>query len=115
AYDDGDQVVVDVVRYPERFVDARLDQGGMPTLDRWRIDPVRGTVTETRLDARAQEFPRMDERLTGRPYRYGYTAAATDLNDGLHPGDPETPDLPREAFDDTLIKHDPEGGARGAR
>jgi carotenoid cleavage dioxygenase-like enzyme len=115
AYDDGDQVVVDVVRYPERFVDARLDQGGMPTLDRWRIDPVRGTVTETRLDDRAQEFPRMDERLTGRPYRYGYTVAASDLNDVLHPGDTEMEDLPDEAFDNTLIKQDLAAGTREAR
>ncbi|MFD2353307.1 carotenoid oxygenase family protein [Nonomuraea ferruginea] len=115
AYDDGDQVVVDLVRYPQRFVDARLDLGGTPTLDRWRVDPVAGTFTETRLDDRAQEFPRMDERLTGRPYRYGYTAAARDLIDVVYPDDTELEDLPDEAFDNTLIKHDLAAGTQQAR
>ncbi|MEW1841394.1 carotenoid oxygenase family protein [Nonomuraea angiospora] len=106
AYDDGDEVVVDVVRYPKRFVDARLDLGGLPTLDRWTIDPAAGKVRQTRLDDRPQEFPRMDERRTGRPYRYGYTSAARDLHDVLYPADGELEDLPDQAFDNTLIKHD---------
>ncbi|SEL30170.1 carotenoid oxygenase family protein [Nonomuraea pusilla] len=114
AYDDGDQVVVDVVRYPRRFVDARLDLGGSPTLDRWRIDPRAGTVTETRLDDRPQEFPRMDERLTGRPYRYGYTVTTTDLKD-VFPEEQEMEALPDDAFDNTLIKHDLERGTGEAR
>jgi carotenoid cleavage dioxygenase len=115
AYDDGDDVVVDAVRYPRRFVDARLDAGGLPTLDRWRIDLRSGKVGSTRLDDRAQEFPRMDERLTGRPYRYGYTAATFDLNDVIYPTDTELEDLPDEAFDNTLIKHDLERGTQESR
>ncbi|TMR98121.1 carotenoid oxygenase family protein [Nonomuraea basaltis] len=115
AYDDGDQVVVDVVSYPKRFVDARLDLGGAPTLDRWRIDPGSGKVARTRLDDRAQEFPRMDERRTGRPYRYGYTSATRDLNDILPAEGTELEDLPDEAFDNTLIKHDLERGTQESR
>jgi carotenoid cleavage dioxygenase-like enzyme len=115
AYDDGEEVVVDLVRYPKRFVDARLDLGGTPTLDRWRIDPRAGKVVQTRLDDRAQEFPRMDERLTGRAYRYGYTAATRDLTDVVYPADTELEDLPDEAFDNTLIKHDLEHGTQEKR
>ncbi|WP_327583046.1 carotenoid oxygenase family protein [Nonomuraea sp. NBC_00507] len=115
AYDDGEEVVVDLVRYPKRFVDARLDLGGTPTLDRWRIDPRAGKVVQTRLDDRAQEFPRMDERLTGRAYRYGYTAAARDLTDVIYPADTELEDLPDEAFDNTLIKHDLDHGTQEMR
>ncbi|MGP3915346.1 carotenoid oxygenase family protein [Nonomuraea sp. 10N515B] len=115
AYDDGEEVVVDLVRYPQRFVDARLDLGGTPTLDRWRIDPRTGKVDQTRLDDRAQEFPRMDERLTGRAYRYGYTAATRDLTDVIYPADTELEDLPDEAFDNTLIKHDLEDGTQEKR
>ncbi|WP_214317462.1 carotenoid oxygenase family protein [Nonomuraea sediminis] len=115
AYDDGPDVVVDLVRYPKRFVDARLDLGGAPTLDRWRISPSSGKVVETRLDDRAQEFPRMDERLTGLPYRFGYTAATRDLNDLVFPGDTELEDLPDTAFDNTLIKHDLVNGTQQAR
>jgi carotenoid cleavage dioxygenase-like enzyme len=115
AYDDGDEVVVDLVSYPKRFVDARLHLGGAPTLDRWRIDPHAGKVTRTRLDDRAQEFPRMDERRTGRAYRYGYTAATLDVYEVVHPADTELEDLPDEAFDNTLIKHDLERGTREQR
>lgn len=115
AYDDGDQVVVDVVRYPKRFVDGRLDAGGTPTLDRWRIDLRTGRVTETRLDDRSQEFPRVDERRTGRPYRYGYTAAILDMTEVFYPGDTGLEDMPDEAFDNTLIKHDLERGTQETR
>ncbi|MFF0767851.1 carotenoid oxygenase family protein [Nonomuraea wenchangensis] len=115
AYDDGDEVVVDVIRYPKRFVDARLDAGGAPTLDRWRIDPASGKVSQTRLDDRSQEFPRIDERRTGLPHRYGYTAAARELNDIVSPHDTGLEDLPDEAFDNTLIKHDLVRGTQEAR
>ncbi|NRQ40203.1 carotenoid oxygenase [Nonomuraea sp. NN258] len=106
AYDDGDDVVIDAVRYSRRFVDARLDLGGLPTLDRWRISTATGRVTQSRLDDRPQEFPRINERLVGRPHRFGYTAAAADLIDVVSPGDTGLDDLPDEAFDNTLIKHD---------
>ncbi|MEU4510254.1 carotenoid oxygenase family protein [Nonomuraea wenchangensis] len=115
AYDDGDEVVVDVIRYPKRFVDARLDAGGAPTLDRWRVDPASGKVSQTRLDDRSQEFPRIDERRTGLPHRYGYTAAARELNDIVSPHDTGLEDLPDEAFDNTLIKHDLVRGTQEAR
>lgn len=74
ARDDGDRIVMDVVRHPSMFATSAIGprEAAPPTLDRWVIDPVAGTVTETRLDDRPQEFPRVDERLTGRPHRYGY-------------------------------------------
>lgn len=74
TYDDGDRIVMDVVRHPTMFATSTVGprEPTPPTLDRWVIDPVAGTITETRLDDRPQEFPRIDERLTGRPHRYGY-------------------------------------------
>ncbi|GAA3147835.1 carotenoid oxygenase family protein [Nonomuraea salmonea] len=115
AYEEGDEVVVDVFRYPKRFLDSRLDLGGPPTLDRWRIDLRTGRVSETRLDDRAQEFPRMDERRTGRPYRYGYTAATLDMEERFYPGATDLEDMPDTAFDNTLIKHDLERGTQETR
>ncbi|GLY92532.1 carotenoid oxygenase family protein [Actinoallomurus iriomotensis] len=115
AYEDGDEVVVDVVRYPKRFVEGRLDLGGTPTLDRWRVDLRTGRVAQTRLDDRAQEFPRMDERRTGRPYRFGYTTATLDVENVFYPGDTQLEDMPDEAFDNTLIKHDLERGTHETR
>ena len=67
AYDlpDG-RIVVDVVRHPSMFeTDVRGPSEGSTTLDRWVIDPAAGRVTETRLDDRGQELPRVDERVVG--------------------------------------------------
>ena len=46
AYDDGDRVVVDVVRWPEMFATDPYGPGASapPTLDRWTIDPAAGKV-----------------------------------------------------------------------
>jgi carotenoid cleavage oxygenase len=73
AYDDGDSIVLDVVRHPKMF-DTQLHgpNEGPTTLERWRVDLADGKVRETRLDDHPQEFPRIDERLLGRPHRYGY-------------------------------------------
>jgi carotenoid cleavage dioxygenase len=45
---------------------------GPTTLDRWIVDLADGKVRETCLDDHPQEFPCIDDRLTGRPHRYGY-------------------------------------------
>jgi carotenoid cleavage oxygenase len=77
AYDlpDG-RVVMDVARHPRMFAtDLNGPDEGTPTLDRWTIDPTAGKVLEERLDDRGQEFPRVDERLVGKPHRYGYCAS----------------------------------------
>jgi len=72
-HDDG-RIQVDVVRHGSMFRTVTNGPSeGPATLDRWMIDPHTGTVTETRLDDRGQEFPRHDDRLVGAPYRYGYT------------------------------------------
>jgi carotenoid cleavage dioxygenase-like enzyme len=73
--DGSDRVVVDLVRHPRMF--ATVLNGpdeGDPVLERWTLDLVAGTLSTETLDDRAQEFPRIDERRTGRPHRYGYGA-----------------------------------------
>jgi carotenoid cleavage dioxygenase len=83
AYDDGDRVVIDVVRHPRMFATHLLGPDeGTPTLDRWTVDPAAGTVVEERLDDREQEFPRVDERVVGRRHRYGYSAAGLTSGHG---------------------------------
>jgi len=77
AYDDGDRVVIDVVRHPKMFAtDMHGPNEGLPSLDRWTVDIPAGKVLEERLDDQGQEFPRVDERLVGRRHRYGYAVAA---------------------------------------
>lgn len=76
AYADNGRVVVDVVRWPEmcyRSYEGPFDERPT-TLDRWTIDLAARSVKEERLSDRAQEFPRVDPRLVGRPHRYGYGA-----------------------------------------
>jgi carotenoid cleavage dioxygenase len=73
AHDDGDRVVLDVVRHPRMFDASPLGpDDGAPTLWRWTIDTVTGAVSEEQLSDQALEFPRVDERRVGRPHRWGY-------------------------------------------
>jgi carotenoid cleavage dioxygenase-like enzyme len=96
AYEDSDgRVVLDVVRHPEMFAsDTRGRNERAPTLWRWLVDPKGGPVKEQQLHDVGQEFPRHDERLVGKPHRYGYT---TEIGAGLQLG--------------RLIKHDLRNGA----
>lgn len=85
AYDAADgTVVMDVVRYPSMFRSNSLSPLDDPAhLYRWTIDPRTRTVSEQLLDDRAQEFPRHDERLVGRKYRYSYTITSDDMPKGF--------------------------------
>jgi carotenoid cleavage dioxygenase-like enzyme len=65
------RVVLDVARYPHLWRDSR-DAFEPTTLHRFAVDVAAGTVKEETLDDRSVEFPRVDERRTGRPARFGY-------------------------------------------
>ena len=45
----------------------------------WTINLTRGTVREEKLDERAVEFPRIDDRLVGVPARYAVTVGTGTL------------------------------------
>jgi carotenoid cleavage dioxygenase len=103
AYDDGDRVVVDLVRYEGSYDVSSFAGRGPVTLDRWGIDPAAGRVVQRRLDDRHQEYPRVDDRRVGRPHRYGYTAAIAEHSRATVQPSSGFAD---EAFTNTLIKHD---------
>jgi carotenoid cleavage dioxygenase len=94
CYDDGDTVVIDVLRYDRAFDTAPGDAiaSDLPVLARWTIDPGRDRVTEQRLDDVPVEFPRIDAAVAGLPHRYGY---CTRLGD-----------RPEEPTFEGLIKYD---------
>jgi carotenoid cleavage dioxygenase len=71
---------------------------GPSTLARFTIDLHADKVREDRSDDRSQEFPRIDERLTGRRHRFGYSIG---FQDGL-PGD-------------AVLRHDLAAGSTVAR
>ena len=105
AYDDGNSVVLQAVRYPELWRgDGGFDADGV--LWSWTIDLAGGAVTERQLDDRAVEFPRIDDRLATLPARYAVTVGDGRLvrydlstGDGIeHPfGTGTTPGGPGEA------------------
>ncbi len=107
AYEDGDEVVLDgfFQHNPTARGTARGEgvHKGFETLDmnrlearahRWRFNLVTGQTTEESLSERCAEFPMINGRFGGRPYRYAYEArSAHDLF----------------AFD-AVIKHDVQAG-----
>ena len=95
--------MVDVCRYQGSYDVSILSGRGPLTLDRWIVDPAAGKVVQQRLDDRAQEFPRVDERVISRPYRYGYSAQIAEVSRAMVDGNG---DLTDTAFANTLIKHD---------
>ena len=76
AYEEagGQRLVLHAMRY-DRLGDG-VDVNEQATLWRWTIDLATGTVREEQLDDRKAEFPRIDDRLTGIPHRYGYASTA---------------------------------------
>ena len=73
SYDDGDNIVMDVIRYDEAF-SGKPDSGS--TLVRWTIDVNEGTVDSRILSEESQEFPRINPRFECHKHRYGYTLQA---------------------------------------
>ncbi|SHN38295.1 carotenoid oxygenase family protein [Cryptosporangium aurantiacum] len=91
AYEVDDTIVLDLARHPKAFDADDERDGAISTLERWTVKLGGGDVTQTLLDDLHQEFPRIDERFTGRRHRYGYTV-------GLTPG--------AASVNHTLVKHD---------
>ncbi|WP_157220595.1 8'-apo-carotenoid 13,14-cleaving dioxygenase [Flavisphingomonas formosensis] len=102
AYDlpDG-RLVVDVCAYETMFDgDAKGPDAASRGLERWTIDPVARSVSIRTIDSAPQEFPRVDERFFGQPYRYVHTIAlAPDAPERFGPGT-------------SLYRHDLETGGR---
>jgi carotenoid cleavage dioxygenase-like enzyme len=52
---------------------------GTGQIGRWVLDLESGKVTSERLDDRAVEFPKVDERFYGKPYQWGFMVAGENL------------------------------------
>jgi len=84
AWADAGKIVLDVCRFDRlTFMDPpevqrTITEDVNPHPHRWTIDLERGGVKEERLDDVIAEFPRIDDRLNGLPFRYGYVAANLD-------------------------------------
>ncbi|MFE3190552.1 carotenoid oxygenase family protein [Nocardia sp. NPDC059240] len=87
AYDDGDDVVIELVRLDAEWNEVRRMTGlvnradlGQPQFPRSRLMQYRitgnGTVIERELTDRSGEFPQYDWRRGTREHRYSYLAGA---------------------------------------
>lgn len=94
AFDTPDgKVVCDMMKYPVAPLfpapDGSPSSGAPPsaTLVRWTFDPSGDSsgFSEQALDDQAGEFPRLDERFTGLPYRHGYFTVGDVTNAGRGP------------------------------
>ena len=72
AYEYGDKIVIDVCRMDDTM---KPGSSAPPMLHRWTIDQASGRVTETQLDDRVVDFPRVADAVVGLKHQYGYCAA----------------------------------------
>jgi carotenoid cleavage dioxygenase-like enzyme len=95
AHDDGDAIVLYACRYevPEEGQPVDLDAsvvgpagigmsliaGGLPILERWRIEGER--LERSQVDERLVEYPTSDPQCDGGPFRYGYGVEVTPNED----------------------------------
>jgi carotenoid cleavage dioxygenase len=78
AFEDAQgRVVVDAGRHASMWKDSASDFEPCH-LWRWTFDPATGAVGEQQLDDASHAFPRLDDRLAGLPYRYGYAVLSRD-------------------------------------
>jgi carotenoid cleavage dioxygenase-like enzyme len=91
AYEEGGKIIADVMQY--ETAPLFPDPNGKPShvgkviarLTRWTFDLAANTdtVKAAPIDDLSGEFPRLDERFAGLPYRHGYYAASSGgLMDG---------------------------------
>ncbi len=92
SFDDGSTVVLDAARYPSLWKADSADFDNDSVLHRWQIDLDDGSVTETQLDDRQMEFPRVREDLVGLPNRFGYGVSSFGDEAGIVKYDLETGD-----------------------
>jgi carotenoid cleavage dioxygenase len=104
AHEEADgRITADVVAHDSMFADSTMGPDSAAVrLERWTIDPAAGTVDRRVVDEAPQEFPRIDERLTGRKHRYVWTAATFTEQKLME-------------MSGHLYRHDMETGAREAR
>ncbi|CDY78559.1 Lignostilbene-alpha,beta-dioxygenase and related enzymes [Caballeronia glathei] len=75
AYDEGNLTIIDLIRHPRMFErDHHGPNEGVPVLVRWTLERSSGQLSETVLDERGNEFPRINGRFEGQSYQYAYTA-----------------------------------------
>jgi carotenoid cleavage dioxygenase len=74
AYEDGDDIVLDVARFKKLAFSPQDGEGTPSVLHRWVIDRKAGKVREQPLDDQPADFPRVADERVGLKNRFGYMA-----------------------------------------
>lgn len=98
AYDDGDDVVVDLLAYRDATIATSLtidrlragEQPPVPTLQRYVLPAARRTARPRTLAETPFELPRINGRHQGRPYNVVYGTGAPPADASEHGGFLET-------------------------
>lgn len=94
-------VILDVCAHDTMFAQSKQGPDSARTpFERWTIDPASRRVDRQVLDSDSQEFPRPNEALMGKPYRYAYAMSLPDGFDAASPNQSK------------VYKHDLEAGTR---
>ncbi len=85
SYEEGDEVVVNGCRLREIWresseiaVSDDPDPADAPMMWEWRFNMKTGAVSESQIDDRGSEFPRVPDSLVGLQSRYGYCLSMGD-------------------------------------
>ena len=85
SYEDGDEIVVNGCRLREIWRDSSEiavndapDPADSPMMWEWRLNMKTGTVSESQIDDRGSEFPKLPDSLVGLQNRYGYCLSMGD-------------------------------------
>jgi carotenoid cleavage dioxygenase-like enzyme len=83
GWEEGGRILADVMQYEEPPLFPHADGGradperSVARLCRWTIDPASGDFRRDYLDTLSGEFPRIDDRRAGLPYRHGWYASGS--------------------------------------
>lgn len=82
AYEDGDNIVLDVARFKKLAFSPQDGEGTPSVLHRWVIDRKAGKVREQPLDDQPADFPRIADERVGLKNRFGYmTGLPADMGE----------------------------------
>ncbi len=85
---DANLVHLDAIRYPEMWVEGPGNFDTRGDVWRYTLDLAKKEAKAAQIDDTNAEFPRIDERFQGVPYRFGYgSARSAELEGGIAPAD----------------------------
>jgi carotenoid cleavage dioxygenase-like enzyme len=83
GWEEGGRILADVMQYEEPPLFPHADGGpgdperSVARLCRWTIDPAAASFRREYIDTLGGEFPRIDDRRAGLPYRHGWYASGS--------------------------------------